>query len=143
MVKNPDIKNIRFKKNYTSKQFFFAKLVVDVLFSLLIDKLMVQDYFYYYCSKDCAIENYDLAIAFYLLIIIACFIERYIILLYRFSTSHWYDENGKVLRRYPTNEEIDKSLLTLFTKVRSHYYFLFFFLQTLPTNNNITTLIYK
>lgn len=35
----------------------------------------------------------------------------------RFSTSQWYDENGKVLRRYPTNEEIDKSLLTLFTKV--------------------------
>ncbi|XP_075992325.1 multiple EGF like domains 8 [Anticarsia gemmatalis] len=35
---------------------------------------------------------------------------------YRFSTSQWYDENGKVLRRYPTNEEIDKSLLTLFTK---------------------------
>ncbi|VVD02143.1 unnamed protein product, partial [Leptidea sinapis] len=33
-----------------------------------------------------------------------------------FSTSQWYDENGKVLRRYPTNEEIDKSLLTLFTK---------------------------
>ncbi|PZC82381.1 hypothetical protein B5X24_HaOG210422 [Helicoverpa armigera] len=35
---------------------------------------------------------------------------------YRFSTSQWYDENGKVLRRYPTNEEIDKSLLTLFNK---------------------------
>ncbi|CAH4004388.1 unnamed protein product [Pieris brassicae] len=35
---------------------------------------------------------------------------------YKFSTSQWYDENGKVLRRYPTNEEIDKSLLTLFTK---------------------------
>ncbi|XP_050362348.1 multiple epidermal growth factor-like domains protein 8 [Nymphalis io] len=36
--------------------------------------------------------------------------------IYKFSTSQWYDENGKVLRRYPTNEEIDKSLLTLFTK---------------------------
>lgn len=36
--------------------------------------------------------------------------------IYRFSTSQWYDENGKILRRYPTNEEIDKSLLTLFTK---------------------------
>lgn len=38
-------------------------------------------------------------------------------LFYRFSTSQWYDENGKVLRRYPTNEEIDKSVLSLFTKV--------------------------
>ncbi|XP_049864899.1 multiple epidermal growth factor-like domains protein 8 [Pectinophora gossypiella] len=36
--------------------------------------------------------------------------------IYRFSTSQWYDENGKVLRRYPTNEEIDKSVLTLFTQ---------------------------
>ncbi|KAG7311412.1 hypothetical protein JYU34_002454 [Plutella xylostella] len=33
---------------------------------------------------------------------------------YKFSTSQWYDENGKVLRRYPTNEENDKSLLKLF-----------------------------
>lgn len=35
----------------------------------------------------------------------------------RFSTSQWYDENGKVLIRYPTIEEIDKSVLSLFTKV--------------------------
>lgn len=36
---------------------------------------------------------------------------------FRFSTSQWYDENGKVVRRYPTNEEIDQSFLTYFTKV--------------------------
>ncbi|GBP44981.1 Multiple epidermal growth factor-like domains protein 8 [Eumeta japonica] len=30
---------------------------------------------------------------------------------YKFSTSQWYDENGKVLRRYPTTEETDQSLL--------------------------------
>ncbi|KAJ2953641.1 hypothetical protein O0L34_g1253 [Tuta absoluta] len=36
--------------------------------------------------------------------------------IYRFSTSRWYDENGKVLRRLPTSEEIDKSVLSLFTK---------------------------
>ncbi|XP_041977639.1 multiple epidermal growth factor-like domains protein 8 isoform X2 [Aricia agestis] len=36
--------------------------------------------------------------------------------IYKFSTSQWRDENGKVLRRFPTNEELDKSLLTLFTK---------------------------
>lgn len=39
---------------------------------------------------------------------------------FSFSTSQWYDENGKVLRRYPTNEELDKSLLNLFTKVSRH-----------------------
>ncbi|KPI93788.1 Multiple epidermal growth factor-like domains protein 8 [Papilio xuthus] len=36
--------------------------------------------------------------------------------IYKFSTSQWYNENGSVLRRYPTTEENDKSLLTLFTK---------------------------
>ncbi|KAL4708142.1 hypothetical protein ACJJTC_009921 [Scirpophaga incertulas] len=36
--------------------------------------------------------------------------------IYRFSTSQWYDEHGKVLKRYPTNDEMDKSLLTIFKK---------------------------
>lgn len=40
------------------------------------------------------------------------------IALFRFSTSQWYDENGKTMHRYPTNQEINESVLTLFTKVR-------------------------
>lgn len=36
---------------------------------------------------------------------------------YRFSSNQWFDENGKILRRYQTNEERNKYLLSLFTKV--------------------------